>query len=434
MAKHAGSLSCASASCHGGSDSVRAGSEYTTWVNSDPHFRAYTILLDDSSRKIAEVLKLPRPAHESELCLSCHAPSAIAAPKSPQNRPVLPGVGCEECHGPAEKYLTAHYRDDFKKLTRSEKAETYGLYPTKDLAFRVSMCASCHVGDASREVNHDLIAAGHPRLAFEYTGYHHSKKYKRHWEESAYGPDFDARAWEIGQVASARAAADLTRVRAARTKDHKMPWPELAEYSCFACHKDLNPKLSWKPFVQSLRTPGALPWGTWYFSTIDIADEATGLLAEDLVFVVKLMENPTRSPEQIVAGCERMVERLDVRLRVLQQSADSNSLRRPYDGPRIARKFASIGRGALSEDGTKFRGLDWDGATQHYLALAAYYYAWGGVDPTSRDERFRQPLSELGSLLEFPKMYNSPKGRDPAQILKLFRHLRSDTHDPHGTR
>ena len=30
-------------------------------------------------------------------------------------------------------------------LNRAEKAERYGLYPTKDLAFRVTLCASCHV-------------------------------------------------------------------------------------------------------------------------------------------------------------------------------------------------------------------------------------------------------------------------------------------------
>ena len=135
------------------------------------------------------------------------------------------GVGCESCHGPAEKWLTAHYQDEFKALSLREKAERYGLYPTKDLAFRVTLCASCHVGDAGREVDHDLIAAGHPRLAFEYTGYHHSPKYLRHWQEKA--PDFDARAWEIGQVACCPRRGQATR-GAGQKPGHA--WPELSEY------------------------------------------------------------------------------------------------------------------------------------------------------------------------------------------------------------
>ena len=433
-AKHAGSLSCASASCHGGSDSVRAGSEYTTWVNSDPHFRAYVILLDPPSRKIAENLKLSRPAHESELCLKCHAPSAIPVHVSPLDRPVLPGVGCEQCHGPAEKYLSSHYQNDFKKLTRSEKADAYGLFPTKDLAFRVSMCASCHVGDESREVNHDMIAAGHPRLAFEYTGYHHSKKYKRHWEESEYGPDFDARAWEIGQVASARAAVALTGIRAERAKARLAQWPELSEYSCYSCHKDLKPGESWKPFVESARPPGAMPWGTWYFSTADLATADPDAFQRAGAEIMRLMEAPAKDSTHTAERCKKLAEKLDSRLNHLQNLADADSKMRPYDAAYLERSFSLITRHALTSDGTKFRDLDWDGATQHYLAAAAQYYSLGEVNATSRNPRVREPLVELGSLLEFPKMYNSPKGRDPAQILRLFQQLRTDTSDPHGTR
>ncbi|HEX3148443.1 MAG TPA: multiheme c-type cytochrome, partial [Gemmataceae bacterium] len=260
-----GNLSCASAACHAASDAGgRPGSEYTTWAGGDPHFRAYQVLTEPRSRRMVELLHgnrpgKPTPAHKDARCLSCHAPESATAEHLAAH-----GVGCESCHGPAEKWLTAHYQDEFKSLTRREKTKRFGLYPTKDLAFRTTLCTSCHVGDANREVDHDLIAAGHPRLAFEYTGYHHNPEYKRHWSETGYGPDFDARAWEIGQVACARSATKLLAARASKA-DHL--WPELSEFSCFACHKDLDSK-AWNTVAKTSKL-GSMEWGTWYFANFN---------------------------------------------------------------------------------------------------------------------------------------------------------------------
>jgi hypothetical protein len=419
QAQLVGNLSCASASCHAAGEERRPGSEYSTWVNSDPHFRAYDVLFNATSRRIAKTLDVHRPggkllpAHENATCLKCHAPDLVRAahPQAAQ------GVGCESCHGPAEKWLTTHYQDSFKSLSRREKAERYGLYPTKDLAFRVTKCASCHVGDATREVNHDLIAAGHPRLAFEYTGYHRSPKYTPHWQEVS--PDFEARAWEIGQIVCARSAAELLRVRATQ---ENAPWPELSEYSCFACHKDLTGE-RWKPFVASGRKPGAMPWGTWYFSVAELADpECTDEVKE----LIRVMESPGRNRVRAAEQAQRLVRHLDRRLVELQQEG------MPPGGPDIEPAFRRIARHALNEEGTRFRDADWDGATQHYLAAAAFYSAWGS-QPT-RDPRPREPLRSLGRSLAFPKGYNSPKDADPAKVLDLFRQLRTPEPNPPGTR
>jgi hypothetical protein len=413
--RYVGNLSCASASCHAASHTTgKAGSEYTTWAGGDPHFRAYEVLKEPRSRRMVEMLHgtrpgKPTPAHQDRRCLSCHAPEAALADPLPAR-----GVGCESCHGPAERWLTAHYQSEFKALSRREKAERYGLYPTKDLAFRVTLCASCHVGDAGREVDHDLIAAGHPRLAFEYTGYHHDPKYLRHWTERA--PDFDARAWEIGQVACARAAAKLLAARA--RNDHHV-WPELSEYSCFACHKDLHPERPWKPLTATDRAPGTLPWGTWYFSAVP--EQPSGVKR-----IAKMMESPAADRRDIPAAADELAKRLDVRLRELQADADRG---RPCTAAHIADYFHAVNASVLTPDGRQFRDLDWDGVTQHYLGAAAYYYAWGSVDPAGRDYRVRPTLEGIADALRFPKGYNSPAGTDPARLLKLFRRLR--TRDPH---
>jgi Cytochrome c554 and c-prime len=427
QAKVKGNLSCASASCHAAGDEGKPGSEYSTWVNSDPHYRAFDVLFNAKSQSIAKTLDARGPngkliaANENESCLHCHSPETDSA----ENPHASHGVGCESCHGAAEKWLTTHYQDSFKSLSREEKAEKFGLYPTKDLAFRVSQCASCHVGDATREVNHDLIAAGHPRLAFEYTGYHRSPKYVPHWRETAYGPDFEARAWQIGQIACARAAVGLLQARATSEKG---PWPELSEYSCFACHKDLTNE-KWKPVVSSSRTPGAMPWGTWYFSTLDLAaGEAS--LAGEVQQLVRAMESSGRNRALIVTEAARLNSRLDRRLAALQRSADEGSRSDHFDGQHMRGAFVLAADHALLDNGSRLRDVDWDGATQHYLAAAALYYAWASVDSEHRDPRFLEPLKELGRRLAFPKGYNSPKDVEPVKILSLFRRLRTTNSDP----
>ncbi len=233
---YCGSISCAAASCHGGGRPGRVGSEYTTWIEKDPHSRAYSVLFNDVSRNIARNLQFVAksdkiiPAHQNALCLKCHALDIDAVPLVPADAVsfksetgpghaglVLSGVGCENCHGGAGDWLTTHYQPSFLALTTKESGAA-GLYPTKDLSFRVAVCARCHVGGSDREVNHDLIAAGHPRLAFEYTSFQRHPNYQPHWKERAFGKDFEARAWVIGQggfraKCRRRAAAHAGRTR-----------------------------------------------------------------------------------------------------------------------------------------------------------------------------------------------------------------------------
>ena len=74
--KSLGVGSCASSLCHGAIETWRDSNvfqnEYVTWSRSDKHARAYTVLLNDKSKAIAKRLALPKPAHESDICLDCH--------------------------------------------------------------------------------------------------------------------------------------------------------------------------------------------------------------------------------------------------------------------------------------------------------------------------------------------------------------------------
>src|SRR5262249_2763134 len=133
--------------------------------------------------------------------------------------------------------------------------------------------------NATKEVNHDLIAAGHPRLNFEMGGYHGI--YNKHWNDRNYATnpaknqpaDFEARLWLLGQLTAAQAALELTESRAANAnKAIQQPWPGFAECGCSPCHKDLQVTPSKDQDRQlakyKTRPVGAPPYGTWYLSMV----------------------------------------------------------------------------------------------------------------------------------------------------------------------
>ena len=182
-ARWMGVASCAASACHhqgGGRETLR--SEYTTWAAHDKHARAYDVLSEQRARQIVRNLLPDRtPAPQKEpLCLKCHAMAYTNGTPEPTGDrfSIDDGVGCESCHGPAEKWLGRHYLDGFKALSIEEKSRL-GLHDLKGLTSRFATCAACHIGSADREVNHELIASGHPRLNFEFGGF--LAKYSKHW-------------------------------------------------------------------------------------------------------------------------------------------------------------------------------------------------------------------------------------------------------------
>src|SRR5205809_4444042 len=168
-----GVASCAATGCHGGNGPrASKGSEYTTWVAYDPHARAHTVLSEERSRRMIEALRDPQalPAERNVLCIKCHVHPSAAAVPAPARLRLVDGVACENCHGPAEKWRSPHARPDWKAKSKEEKI-ALGMQPLKDLLDRAKACVPCHVGSAAADVNHDLIAAGHPRLNFELASY-----------------------------------------------------------------------------------------------------------------------------------------------------------------------------------------------------------------------------------------------------------------------
>jgi hypothetical protein len=402
-----GVASCASTACHGGNGLTGSkGSEYTTWVLHDKHTKAYLALFDQRSQIIEKNLRrLPnvKEAHaeKDQLCLRCHAMNPDGGPQRETFVRDF-GIGCESCHGPSHDWLGLHYASAWKSKSETDKLKL-GFRPLQKLTDRARLCASCHVGGPDREVNHDLIAAGHPRLNFEFGAF--QAIMPKHWREEGENarPDFEARAWGVGQIVSAQAALALL---AHRARPDSQPWPEFAEYDCFACHHDLGePSWRQKPAHFANRTPGSFPWGTWYYAMLPQAlrrpsgkgeTQVLGVLGE----LKKEMEKASPNAKQIADRARAAHAELGRFL--------SDADRAHYEPASLRTLFESI-----RKDEQKAAGTNWDGAAQTYLALAALYHALGDMDPGHRDPTLKDLLKARAKQLEFPIGYDSPRGLEP---------------------
>jgi hypothetical protein len=109
------------------------------------------------------------------------------------------------------------------------------MYDTRNLVKRAEKCVSCHVGDEIRNVDHELIAAGHPDLVFDFETY--TAMMPPHWRPAP-TDGVGGRAWTVGQVVALRES--LQRLARRTQQRAATAWPEFAEFECFACHHDVN--------------------------------------------------------------------------------------------------------------------------------------------------------------------------------------------------
>lgn len=260
LARHPiGSAGCSGIACHGGpvsaalpqsswgtqpADLDRWQSSDTVLRSYDPHTRAYSVLLDPRSREIERRLTGSEDAHTDVRCLACHATPALA--KDPNDRRLIEGVGCEACHGNASRWLADH-AGWTAGPDHDQRLSAAGMTHLADPMVRATTCAGCHIGAPAagdvpvRDMNHDLIAAGHPRLNFDYGTY--LRALPPHWAEkdrTVSPPKLRPASDEFGHWLTGRAAmaAAADRLRADRVK--RGLWPELAEFDCYACHHSLK--------------------------------------------------------------------------------------------------------------------------------------------------------------------------------------------------
>lgn len=295
--RHLGVATCASALCHNAVAPRHGGGprldEYRTWRRDDAHAHAYDSLLGDAGQRIARRAGVGAP-ERATVCLDCHADRAAAT--GPRHD-LADGVGCEACHGGAERWLDSHAHggvpaDDLQR----------GMYPTADPVRRAELCASCHVGSATKQVTHRLIAAGHPRLVFELDTF--SAREPSHAEID---DDYRARKpapssaelWATGQGVVARERLALL----AAPSMWRAPWPELAGFDCGTCHRDAT-----EGSGERRRAPGARP-GLPRLDTASLDRWLTVLERHEAGIAVALRRDADGLDRAAAAGTRERAER-----------------------------------------------------------------------------------------------------------------------------
>ncbi len=411
--KFLGARSCAATACHGGIEpdgrfALSRRHEYTQWLDRDPHARGQFTLAQETSQAILRRLARRGEPPEDQAarlanCLACHnpQPSSTVQANSFYSRD---GVSCEICHGAAEKWIGAHVEAHWAVRKREDRAAwksfagERGFVDTEDLTVRGETCAQCHVGSPGREVNHDLIAAGHPVLKFELAAYH--DLLPKHWraaEARQADPNFEVQLWSAGQTTTIAAALALLDWRASDVPD-KHPdaaWPELAEYDCFACHHDLEDP-SWRRQRTVAGLPLGMPaWSTWNMGPLRQMGSRNDPLRQRVAVVA----------EQMQAGFGQ--DRDAVRAAAAEAAREVATWGRPDDLESIGRQMrhgfqALLDHQRLNDAGQSGQPANWDEAVQLYLAIVAFDHQRSTIDPAD--------INLARSLFRFPKSYDSPRG------------------------
>ncbi len=398
-----GMSGCLAAACHGAPAGKALKGDLadvwqcsgSVWAAADPHTAAYSLLTDSPRRSVkvtADAIMAKyapgRKATEDARCVACHTNPALASSEAMAEPKYVAlreqGVSCEACHGNAGAWIQPHtaWKDDRTKFYADA-----GMTPLHDLGERAMNCAGCHVGAPAegglpvRDMNHDMIAAGHPRLNFDFAEY--QRRLPKHWQEknrTLKGTPTvevnEAKVWYVGRVAHAEAACKLLADRAARAEagDKRSPWPEFAEFNCASCHHNLrvpnerDKHGDWRKSAEYLdgRPPGNPAWQTiWPLTHAPgVATPKRG--ASNLTSVVRLMEGDTGNTRDApAADCAR----------------HGGTRRRGVDGvATLARRETGRG-GRAGRTGVLPPGAplvpEWDSATQLFFGLAALEYSRG---------------------------------------------------------
>jgi len=326
-----------------------------------------------------------KPAHREPRCLQCHGERADNL--NGESHHAL-GTGCRSCHGAGGDWVNSHSGwGDLSDNERRQHYEKSGMVWLRDTGTLARTCASCHVGELSRSVDHDMIAAGHPRLNFELGSY--LANLPRHWRLKQRVAVEEAEQWRTGQLVVARAALELLAHRAEQGGKQTGVWPELSEYRCAACHHDLQFRSveDQPPGVRGgMDYPvlqGFAPMNPWYTTLLE---DLLGPLQE-LKDLKKEMRAGRASPEA--------QQKLASQTRALIAWLD-----RPAP-PFTTHAFINHQLDRLPQD------VEWEVATQRYLALCALQGTWqAGWEETNTPTRRRalqQALDRVGKSLVIPR-------------------------------
>jgi hypothetical protein len=387
--RYTGPGSCGSTSCHGGvrprSDNAVLQNEYTTWTLHDKHSRAASLLTNEVGTRMGKILGIV--PSQSQRCLVCHS---LNVPEDQKTRSfdTGDGVSCEACHGPASNWLGPHTTRGWKY----EQSLSLGMNDLRDPVKRTENCLRCHLGDSTRSVDHELIAAGHPDLYFELNSF--TAVMPAHWKEINKDPFYDLRLLATGQGVALR--ENLKRIARNASKF----WPEYAELDCFACHHSLvGARDSWRQARgYPDRRPGNPAWNSSRYA----------------VFRVILSQVDSGAASRLEAGLKRVDELVsDIRANPAQISQAAEAAAATAD--EVAKQMPKLQLDgaagwkvikAITASSDRIAGSGERSAEQAAMVLDSLFVACNGGSKVNNGSQVGAAITALFPLVENPSAYN----------------------------
>lgn len=240
---HLGVASCAGSTCHGrmlGDGAVVRQDELARWqepsTQGGAHSRAYAVLSNARSQVIARNMGIADAA-TSSTCLGCHS-SAAETSGGAFRYQLSDGVNCESCHGSSVGWISSHYAGTLVGAAQHDDNVRRGLRRLEDPVVRAGVCLDCHFGSEANGqfVTHRIMAAGHPRIAFELDLF--STLQSHHNEDADYadrkGAVDHVRMWAVGQAMALERSLALFQ---SANRGTEGIFPEFTFYDCHSCHR-----------------------------------------------------------------------------------------------------------------------------------------------------------------------------------------------------
>jgi Cytochrome c554 and c-prime len=360
---HVGVHSCAGNNCHGALQRIGTShvpqNEYLIWSQKDKHAKAYSVLTEARSLRIAKNLGLADAEHAA-LCLDCHADNVPAAQRGPQFQ-LSDGVGCEACHGGAGKWLGTHIAGVDHKANLAA-----GMYPTDQPIARAEKCITCHVGtsgDNNKFVIHKIMGAGHPPTPFEvdtYTAIEPAHFVVDQGYISRKGKPNDMQFWAIGQAVDVKHRMELILDQKNAPKGLDF---ELSLFDCQACHHSMA-SLQWQARASTGLPPGRIKL---YDATAVMLRVAAQRVAPDQAkaLLTHLLALHTATGESWEAVKKEAAAVRDAASALIPMFAAHN-----FDKPDALAMAKAVAADAIEGDD-----LDYSGAQQQVMALESILQA-----------------------------------------------------------
>lgn len=399
-AAHLGVASCAGSTCHGrqeGDGKIVRQDELMRWQEpSSPggaHSRALAVIDTPRGRMITARLGLGDPV-KAPACLGCHADPATA--RGPKFQ-LSDGVGCEACHGGAANWIQAHYAVG----ASHRRNVALGMVALDEAKARADVCLDCHFGssDPGQFVTHRIMAAGHPRIAFELDLF--STLQQHHDEDADYrarkGRTDNVRIWATGQAMALQRALDLF---AAPGFGQDGAFPEFYFFDCHTCHRRISDAPTMQP--AALDNPGRpIPPGMPAFQ-----DENMIMLAAAASVVAPALGRELDAASRAFHGAIAR-DRATAAAAALRLRSVAGRLAEAFAARRFDRAETLAIIDAIASDAITRRFTDYEGSVQAVMALDTLLNAMvnaGSVTPAAAAAA-RADLNRAYAAVREPNAY-----------------------------